>query len=193
MKDSPGKHLLPLPGLLRGARWCAWALTGALLMAGTAGAQAPVDEYVVKAAALVELCSYFKWPEPQDAGRSLVVAVVGRSPFGRNLDTYALGRKVQNRKVEVVYVPRPAGLPPCNVVFICQSERQNLASILEWARGRFVLTVADDGELLKKGIMVDLLVKERRLKIYVNPAVVAAEKLGIHSELMTAAEDITRH
>ena len=119
---------------------------------------------------------------------------MGRSPFGRNLDAYILRKKVQERKIEVLYVPRAAGLPPCNVLFLCQSEHQNAGAVLDWARGRGVLTVADDEGLLKKGLMVGLTVKDSRLKIFVNTAAVATEKkLKLHAELMTLAEDFPKH
>jgi len=191
LKETEGTTPTRLRRFIRWLRGSAAALIFAV--AGKAGAPPPMDEYVLKAQALVELSPYFKWPDTRDANRSFVIVVVGGSPFGAKLDTYARGRTVQGRKIEVLYAARTAAIPPCDLVFICRSERRSAGEILDWARGRGVLTVADDESLLKKGVMVDLLAEANLLKLYVNPASAAAEKFVISSQLLRLAKIVDNH
>ena len=185
MSESAGPSLTSTRALLRGAKGFAAVLASALALAAPPSA---LDEYVLKAQALVELSPYFTWPETPPPGRAFVIAVVGKSPFGAKLDAYAKGRTVQNRAIEILYVSGAAPLPPCNLVFICHSERHRAGEILERARGRGVLTVADDEELLGRGVMVDLLAEGGLLRLYVNPAAAVSEKFAIRSQLLRLAK-----
>jgi len=183
LRHSPGRPPLWLRGLCRGGRWCVAALAGALLSAAVSVSQG-VDEYIIKAQALVELSPYFKWPEPKDPSHTFLIAVVGKSPFGTKLDTYARSRTIQGRRLEIRYVARVWDVPTCDLAFICRSERRYAGEILDWVRGKGILTVSDDEALLKKGVMVDLLIESGLLKLYLNAQAVAAEKLSVSSQLL---------
>jgi hypothetical protein len=139
---------------------------------------------VVKARALVEVARYFKWPEPKGAPRPFLITVVGKSPFGSKLDAYARGKTVNYRPIEVHYVMRAPDIPTCDLVFICRSEGRNAGEIMDWVRGKGVVTVADDEDLQYRGIMVNLLIKTGLLKIFMNLQVIQAEKVGVSSQLL---------
>jgi hypothetical protein len=100
------------------------------------------------------------------------------------LDTYARGRTVQARHIEVRYVTRAAEIPPCDLVFLCRSENRNAGEILDWVKGKAVVTVADDEDLQYRGVMVNLLIKAGLLKIYINLPAIQAEKVGVSSQLL---------
>jgi len=176
-------------GMFRGLRSSAALLACALTLAGAQGIS-PVDEYVLKAQALVELTPFFRWPDPRDAGRPFTILVVGRSMFESKLDTYARTRTVQGRRIEVRYVSRRSDLFPCDLLFICRSERRSAGEILEWARGKGVLTVADDEDLLKRGVMVDLLTESGLLRLYLNARVATAEHFVVGSQLLRLARPV---
>ena len=148
------------------------------------------DENVLKAQALVELAPFFKRPERRDPGQAFAIAVLGKSPFGPTLDNYAKNRTVQGRPIVIHYVARPSELPLCDLIFICRSERRTAPEILNWARGRGVLTVSDDEDLLYKGIMVGLIPEAGFLKIFVNARRGYDEKFVISSQLLHLAKII---
>ena len=183
MNDSPGTTDFRARGLCRGARWCAAVLASVVL---TARPQ-PVDEFVLKAQALVELSPFFTWSEPRDPDQHFIIVVVGKSPFGASLDAYARRRAIRGRRIEIRYAQKVSEVRPCDLVFICRSERRNAAEILDWARGKGVLTVADDEELLKSGIVVDLLAESGLLRLYVDPAAASMAKLAVSSQLLRIA------
>lgn len=149
-----------------------------------------MEEYTAKAQALVELASYFRLPGTRVPARDFTIVVLGRSPFGTTLDTYAQGSTYHGRRIDVRYVERVADLPPCDVVFICRSERRSAGDILDALRGRGVLTVADDEELLRRGVMVDILAESGYLRIYLNKEAAYAEAFEIKSQLLRLARSV---
>jgi hypothetical protein len=192
LKETPGSPRPYTRCVVRGVLRCAWILAGAVLLAASPQPEA-MDEYVLKAQALVELSPYFKWPEQRDAGRIFTIAVVGRSPFGPKLDAYARSRTIQGRRIGLHYVQRSSELAPCDLIFICRSERKNAGEILDWARGKGILTVSDDPELLTRGVMVDLVADGGTLKLYVNQAVAVSEKFIVSSRLLGLAKLVDTH
>lgn len=184
---EPSRSPLPRGAFRHLERVLAAVLATCALGAGPP-APAPLEEYAAKAQALVELPSYFRRPGARPAGRNFTIVVVGRSPFGPRLDAYAQGSTYHGGKIEVRYVDRASEIPPCDVLFICRSERRAAAEILEAVRNRGVLTVADDEELLKRGVMVDILAEGGYLKIYLNKDAATAESFEIRSQLLALAK-----
>jgi len=168
-------------------RFLVACMAGTLLTAGSFGSQ-PMDENILKAQALIELSPYFRWPEASGTSQAFTITVVGKSPFGTNLEDYARSRTVQGRKIEIQYSSKASELGACQLVFICRSERMTAGRILEWAKGRSVLTVSDDEELLRKGVMVGLIAEGGFLRLYVNPHLASLEKFTISSQLLRLAK-----
>jgi len=171
------------------------ALRGALALAclapspGAASArvEAAAEEYAAKAQFLVDMAVYFRWPEGRDAKGPFVVAVLGRSPFGARLDTLLRGRTLQGRPMKVAYAARLADLGACDMVFLCRSERRSGPEILEWAKGRGLLTVVEDRELMERGAMVGLILDGERLRMHLNLKALEAEGMGASAQLMRLA------
>jgi hypothetical protein len=188
---SPGTIPAAVRALARGAAVCAAFLACGRLQARVS--LPAVEEYALKAEALVYLGDYFKCQESRDAGPDFVIAVVGKSPFGSKLDEAARGRNVAGRRIGVVYATRPTDLKGCDLVFICRSERNRAPWILDWARGRCVITVSDDEELLRKGVMVELLVEGGLMKLHVNKGAATSEGLSVSAQLLKIVHLVDAH
>jgi hypothetical protein len=149
------------------------------------------EEFAVKAQILVKLIPYVRWPEaPNQGGAPLVIAVVGNSPFQDHLDRYIQQNpSVQGRPLRVIYAPQMTDDLACDLLFICPSQYRASKSILERARGRAILTVADDKRLAKSGVMVNLLVLEdNKVHLVLNRGVAQAEHLDFSSLLLRMAK-----
>src|SRR4026209_783554 len=74
------------------------ALTVLFLPTGRVGAQEE-NEYEVKAAYLYNFARFVEWPDNvgQDPNGPLVIAILGRDPFGREIDRYIEGKTVNGR------------------------------------------------------------------------------------------------
>jgi hypothetical protein len=171
------------PTALAGAVACVLAQA----VAPAARAQAAA-EYSVKAAYLYKFAPFIEWP-PQAlaAGAPLQVCIVGPDPFGRVLDTAALGQVVGDHKVEIRRLARVEGRPSCNVMYVRKSAGQSVADALAAVHGAPILTVTDaaDGDGAR-GIL-HLVVANKRVRFEVDPVAAAQNGLSISSKLLDLA------
>lgn len=163
-------------------------LVSALAGTSLGRAEAPRPEYVLKAQILVNLLAYTQWPlEADPATRTFDLVVVGRSPFGTSLDDFARSRTFQHRPLRIRYLPRGGDPGSCAAVFLCRSEADRVEGLVAWARSHQVLTVSDDEAFARKGVMVNLLMEGRFVKLAVNPSVALAAGISFSSRLLRGA------
>jgi hypothetical protein len=72
--------------------------------------------------------------------------------------------------VVVRYFHQVADLEPCDLLFICASEKGRLAAILDKVKGQPTLTVADTEGFARAGVMVGLVRTDTRIVFEVNLA-----------------------
>ena len=145
-----------------------WAVAGAALLAGAPCPAVQVTpEYQAKVVLMDKLTRFVDWPRAEP-NRSFVLAVLGRTPFGDELDSYFASRTLKNRPVTIRYLHQASEAADCDLLFICASEKARLAGILEQVRGRPVLTVADTEGFARAGVMVGLVRTGSRVGFEVN-------------------------
>ncbi len=131
----------------------------------------PAEEYQVKATILAKLPSMVEWPAP-NPDRAVVgpfiFGVIGKHPFGDELDIYFLEHKIKGRQVKVRYFKRPEDIEACDLLFVCSSMDRQLASILARVRAKPTLTVGDTEGFAKQGVMVNLTRAGDRLEFEAN-------------------------
>ncbi len=123
-------------------------------------------EYQAKARLLNILPDYLKWPPGHDPGaRPLVLGVIGTSPFDNHLSELQGLDRPKSRKLRCVPVPNLRAVEACDLLFICESESWRLAEILQKAKGRAIVTVADTPGFAKRGVMVNLVLNPNRDRV----------------------------
>jgi len=148
------------------------ALPMPALLAGTLASQ-QATEYQAKVDLLGKLTRFVEWPATsavRNPRKAFVLGIVGRSPFGDELDQYFLRQLLKGKQVQVRYCRGPADFEGCDLLFICASEKVRLGSILARVQQRPVLTVADTPGFAQAGVMVGLLKEGEKLVFEVNPA-----------------------
>lgn len=138
-----------------------------LLLAGSALVAQGAQEYVAKVRLLEKITAYVEWPESLAEG-PFVLAVVGRTPFGDELDNHFQGKSVKGRPVRIRYFRGAEDIGGCDLLFVCASERERLPQILGKVRGRPVLTLGDTPGFASAGVMINLVREENRLAFEVN-------------------------
>jgi hypothetical protein len=155
-----------------------WTLAGALLLgAAWCCAAQSTPEYQAKIVLMDKLTRFVDWPAGGDPQRAFVLAVLGRTPFGDELDSYFAARPLKNRPVSVRYLHQLSELGECDLLFICASEKPRLGAILEHVKGRPILTVADTEGFAQAGVMVGLVRSGARIGFEVNLAPTRASGL----------------
>ena len=168
------------------ARWVALLLIAVPCWAAVA---AP-SEYQVKAVFLFNFAQFVEWP-PQafpDPQAPFVIGILGKGPFGPQLDAVVRGETIGNRPLVIERYRNIGELHNCNILFIGRSEMGDLRHILEALKGRSILTVTDAEDGDPRGVMIQLVTRSNRIRLRIDVAAARAGNLVISSKLLRPAE-----
>ena len=142
-------------------------------------------EAQIKAAFLYNFTKYVEWPTNQipRPESPWVIGVLGKDPFGSELDDLVKDRLVLGREVVAARFSSVSAIKDCHILFISESERRNLDSILDTLRDRPILTVSDMPGFQARG-MIALVRQQDTLGLRFNLDAVKAAKLEISSRLL---------
>jgi hypothetical protein len=148
------------------------------LCAGAALADAPTEREL-KAAFLFHFPSYVEWPPHTFAGPAepLVIGILGEDPFGSVLDELVSGRSVQGHPLRVRRLARLSDLEDVHVLYLGYSDPLDVRFACDTLRDHPVLTVTDGERLAEQGAMINLRLRDRKVRFDVN--VEAADRAGL--------------
>ena len=154
------------------------ALTVLFLPAGRAGAQ-EANEYEVKAAYLYNFARFVEWPDnvSLDPNGPLVIAILGRDPFGGEIDRFIQGKTVNGRRLVIKRFSSLEAYEQCHILFVSSSEKRNLPRILAAVRNSGVLTVSETDRFAQIGGIINFITIENSIRFEINQA--AAERVGL--------------
>jgi hypothetical protein len=168
-------------------------ITVATLLAVAFRAQAQdragASEHEIKAAFLLNFARYTEWPqkafESDDAPFTL--AVVGRDPFGADLDSMLKDKRVAGRPIRVVRFEKAADVRPCHLVFVAGSERDSLSAVVDAVKDRPSLVVGETDGFVGRGGAVNFYLEGDKVRFEVGPDVVERHGLKMSSKLLRLA------
>ncbi|MGH9361082.1 MAG: YfiR family protein [Thermoanaerobaculia bacterium] len=165
-------------------------LSLALLPAqAAAAAETPSGEYAVKAVFLMNFTRFVEWPAEafRDERSPLVIGVLGEDPFGKLLDAATDRKKADQRKIEVLRFKTLAELQPCHVLFISDSEKERRTEIQKSLSDKPVLTVSEISDFSEKEGMIQFVMVENKVRLWINVENAKGAKLKIKSNLLRIA------
>jgi hypothetical protein len=180
------------------AQRCAWrfACFAALLLAvyfppadrAIYAGQSPTENQV-KAAYLFNFLKFVEWPDdpPADPRAKWVIGFVGDTPIGDELNRLVEGKNVLGRDLQVKKFQDSDNLRGCNILFISESEKKRLPSILTALRGSSVLTVADMDNFIGGGGMIQFMVEDARVRVAIDVGATSRAHLKVSSKLLALA------
>ncbi len=150
-------------------------------------------EYQVKAAYLFNFLKFVEWPDDPaaDPHGKWVIGFVGDSPIGDELTQLVEGKNVLGRDLQVKKFQAADNLRGCNILFISESEKKRLPSILAALRGSSVLTVADMDNFIGLGGMVQFVVEDARVRVTIDVGATGRARLRVSSKLLALARAVT--
>jgi ABC-type amino acid transport substrate-binding protein len=151
----------------------------ALLLAGSAGAQAQVDADTLKAAFVYNFALYTTWPAPVRNAAEVTICVPARSTLAPALGELA-GKPVETRKLAVRDVDAYAPGDGCDVRIV---ESNVGAAVAEPG----VLTICDCSESRPSGEIIALVRDGTRLRFDVDLAAADAARITLSSKLLHLA------
>jgi hypothetical protein len=184
----------------RRGTWC-WAfsaLLGCLVMAGLCGsspaaAQVVDREYTLKAVYLYKIASYVRWPEEVFAGPDspFVIGVLGPDPLGPALREIAKTTEVGKRKVEIrnyKNYKQVKQIRDCQLLFISRGvDGQAQRAALKQLAGKNMLFVGESEGFLEQGGVVDFVIQENKIHLFISKSAYEREGLEISAKLLRVA------
>lgn len=172
-----------------------------LLLIGVALMEFPVSasaqdevamDYQVKAAFMVNFPKYVDWPADAfpSTNSPITVAVFGDDNVAHEFQNMIQGGLViDGHPVMLKRMQSESDLAGgFQILFIATSERARVATILEKLKGSPVLLVGESDNFLEQGGMVNLVPKNRKIRLQINLAAARQARLKISSRLLVAAD-----
>lgn len=151
-----------------------------------------LSEYQVKAALLLNFVRYSDWPASAfaDAHSPYVVGVVGRDPFGKDLEKAFEGKIVKGRTFVLKRVSTEPEMRSCHLLFVSSSERRRTRDLLEKLVGAPVLTVGESPEFLDQGGAINLLLRDGSVRFEINLEPARITRLKLDANLLGVAVSV---
>lgn len=165
------------------------ALVLAVLTGSASGAEAPT-EYQVKAVFVFNFAHFVEWP-PQAftaPNQPFVIGILGSDPFGTRLDEAVRGEQINQHPLAVRRLRSIDEIGDCQILYIDRSESAQLGQITAALEHRNTLTVSDLDGSSQRGVMIQFLTENNRIRLRINVDTARAAGLIISSKLLRPAE-----
>lgn len=186
----------PLRTSRRGfARGCVagLALLALLALATAAPAAGISREYQLKAGFLYNFTKFVEWPEACfPPGAPLVLGVLGRNPFGDELEKAVAGRTAGGRAIVVRGVAGLEDARKVHLLFAPAGETAGAAELLQALRGLPVLTVGEADTFRAAGGMILFTVSHDKLRFEINIAAAQRAGLKVSAQLQKLATAVRK-
>ena len=149
-----------------------------------------VDPYDLEAAYLVHFLEFVDWPAGTfaDPKAPFVIGILGEDPFGNRLAHLTEGRLINQRPVVLKHFGRfdPGDedtLKTCHILFVAESEKGRLSTILKLVRRAPVLTVSEIEKFPLFGGILGFDQEGRKIHLSLNPKAAKSAQLKVSARL----------
>ncbi len=147
-----------------------------------------LQEYDIKAAFIYNFAKYVSWPEKTFTFKKepLILGLLGKHPFGSKINALD-GKKIHKRTLKVITIKNYAQATKCHLLYISSSESRNLKNIWPFLKTKNILTISDMDNFAESGGMIELIVKDDKIRFIINPQAATRAGLSISSQLLKLA------
>ena len=143
----------------------------------------------LKAAFIYNFTKYIKWPTP-NINSAFKIGVLGDSEVIVSLQKLATKKLVDNKPIEIIHFEVFQDIKFCHILFISESENQNIAEILTALGNNPTLTIGDSPDYCERGIMINFFLQNEKVKFEMNPVILENIGLKASSQLQKLARII---
>jgi hypothetical protein len=151
------------------------------------------NEYQVKAAYLYNFGRFVGWPSSANSDPDFVICILGRDPFGSDLDTTLSGEHIGGKRVAARRITKPQDASNCRMLFISSSEESHLKEILGAVDRPGILTVSDIPRFSQQGGMIEFVLEGNKVRFEVNLKRAESAGLSLSSDLLKVAVAVRRN
>ena len=179
-------------------RWVCFFFVVACCQGATASAPSVSKEYQVKAAFLYNFAKFVDWPADRfsDEAAPIRIAVIGRNPFGDELENAVRGRKIGGRDIIVVYHTSSDQLAldtsAHHVIYVATGEERSLEKLAGGTGGACALTVGESVRFSAAGGIVKFSTIDDKVRFEINADAAEGAGLKISAQLLKLATAVRR-
>ena len=148
---------------------------------------ANLTEYEIKAGFIYNFASFVQWPK--EVEDPLNLCVYGKNPFAGNLKKLQ-GKKVEHRQINIIGSIDKNNIGNCHIIYFSQASKPELPSLLKLLEGKPVLTIADVNSAAHAGVMLNIVLRNKKLAFEANQQSARAHNLQISSRLLSLAIEV---
>ena len=151
--------------------------------------------YKIKAAFIYNFTRFVKWPAQSysnEESSKYNICIVGDNPFGPILHRLEEKHRHKEHSLGITLDVSRDNFQGCHILFVSFSERFNIEQIVEQTKDLPILTVGDTEGYAERGIDINLLVVENRVKLEISKQCLDAKGFKASSELLDLASIVRR-
>ncbi len=164
---------------------CLCALWAGLAAPTRAQEGARLDRF--KAVFMYSFAEYIAWPGEQPDDSVFTIGILGQSPLQELLSEIATKKKVAGKRLGVAVYEKLDEIETCEMLFVTAGFAEQLPDLKTRLGASDVLTVSDTPGLAARGVAINFVVVEGKLKFEINTAVLRAAGLQASSQLLKLA------
>lgn len=148
--------------------------------------------YRLKAAYLFNFIQFVEWPDSvfENENSPIILAVLGKDPFGKILDETVLNEKIGNHPIIIKRFRYLSQLEFCHVLFVSDSETGTFQFILKSIKKSPILTISDIDNFGIHGGNISFYLEENKLRFAINIQALKQSALKVSSKLLRLAKVI---
>jgi len=140
----------------------------------------------MKAAFIYNFTKYIKWPN-LDNNHVFKIGVLGNSEITISLQELAAKKLIERKSIEVFHFKAVQDLKFCHILFISESENQNVLEILSTQGNRATLTIGESEGFCERGVMINFFLQDGMVKFEMNSMSLEDAGLKVSSQLQKLA------
>ena len=152
-------------------------------------AEGPREDQV-KAAFFYHFANFVEWPETtfNTTNGQLRICVLGDTRFDQSLETTLSHKKIGDHLFEIRRNPPNAEIQHCHMLYVSNSVKAPIQTILRNIDQKDVLTVGETLDFIKHGGMVHFFVEKQKMRFVINTHAIKHSNLKVSSKLLRLAK-----
>jgi hypothetical protein len=147
-------------------------------------------EYQIKAKYLYNFTRYVNWPKEAfaDSVSPFIIGIVGRDPFGIDLEKTVEGKRIKNRTFSIKRFRSIDDLEYCHILYIYTEDRRHQIQILKNIKGLSILSITSRAKLSQDGGIINFIEKKEQIRFEINIKKAREARLKISTKLLKMAD-----
>ncbi|MFC1852192.1 YfiR family protein [candidate division CSSED10-310 bacterium] len=141
----------------------------------------------VKAVFIFNMLKYVQWPD-DSAISSYDIVILGESSIARPLQKIAETRSVNKKPLRIRLEQNIEQIQNCHVLFISSTVEPQINGILKTLEQRHILTIGDLEGLGARGVIINFILVEGKIKFEINSQAAKRASLQLSSQLLKLAK-----